>query len=192
VPGATFNRIEAIALSDSGKVAVTSLMYDYAIASYVGVGLWEDTGAGLAPVVVPGTAAPTSDGSVFGSVDGLSLSMNSAGQTLFLANIRQPQADWRSGLFAEDRAGNLQTIAIAGESLVVADGDLRTLLVVLDAAINDRGEVMFHAYFTDGSQGIFISNSATVPEPAGWFIGSLTAMLALILWRRRSGELVAG
>jgi hypothetical protein len=31
--------------------------------------------------------------------------------------------------------------------------------------LNDFGQVVFHATFTDGSSGIFVSNALTVPEP---------------------------
>lgn len=38
--------------------------------------------------------------------------------------------------------------------------------------MNDRGQIVFQAEFTDGTQGIFISNAVAVPEPATWAVGA--------------------
>ena len=45
----------------------------------------------------------------------------------------------------------------------------------------------FHlAGFTDGSQGIFVSNRVAVPEPSSLLLAALAA--AGLLWRRRAAS----
>jgi hypothetical protein len=75
------------------------------------------------------------------------------------------------GIWAQDRDGVLQLIVREGQQLDVDDGpgiDLRTINCLCYATpptINNLGQVVFRAAFTDGSQGIFVSNLVAVPEP---------------------------
>jgi hypothetical protein len=79
------------------------------------------------------------------------------------------------GIWATDSTGALQLIAREGDQLEVAPGDFRTISELdrtdhtansngWPSAFNNVGQVAFWARFTDGSQGVFVSNQvATVP-----------------------------
>jgi hypothetical protein len=74
------------------------------------------------------------------------------------------------GIWATDSAGALQLIAREGDPLEVAPGDFRTISGLnrpdhnansngWPSAFNNLGQLAFWASFTDGSQGIFVSNA---------------------------------
>ena len=76
------------------------------------------------------------------------------------------------GLWAEDVFGNLTLIVREGDQIDVDEGplvDLRTVSRIefsdFTSGINDAGQIGFFATFTDGGQGIFVSNAVAVPEP---------------------------
>jgi hypothetical protein len=95
------------------------------------------------------------------------------------------------GLWASHRDGELQLIAREGQELDIDDGpgvDMRTIGSIstrtFDATgqfLNDRGQVLFWATFTDGSKGLFLSDLVAVPEPCCF---TLVATLAAVLCER--------
>jgi hypothetical protein len=54
--------------------------------------------------------------------------------------------------------------------LEVARGDVRTIEGLGLVGFNNVGQIEFHAQFTDGSEGIFISNLIAIPEPSSMLL----------------------
>ncbi|QDV72168.1 hypothetical protein K2D_02920 [Planctomycetes bacterium K2D] len=101
------------------------------------------------------------------------------------------------GLWATDPSGELRLIVRQGGLLDVSEDpstpDLREVNLfgaILDrdgaSGFNERGEVAFAARFTDGSQGIFVSSIAAIPEPASAGLGMLALALCSAADRRAS------
>ena len=110
-----------------------------------------------------------------------------------------------SSIIASNVLGQLVVIARPGDSFQVAPGDFRTVasLTVLAVCndnffpnifgynysggatpINDLGQIVFEAQFTDGSYGVFTSNAVAVPEPSAIVLAAL-GVLALLAYRRK-------
>lgn len=148
-------------------------------------GLWLDTGAGLKAVAVAGMQLPGLP-FYFNSV-GKGLITN-AGDVIFLASVTgTPTAllDDRLGIW-KWTAGQVSPLVRVADVLEVRPGDFRTISRLDFAAgsssrrdsgvgsenedgtglsaANERGEVVFNAWFTDGSSGIFVYG-VPVPEP---------------------------
>ena len=116
--------------------------------------------------------------------------LNSAGHLAFMAVVGGPNvsvADGNvNGIWAEDGGGNLVLIVRDGDSIEVAPGDVRTIESLAFQAnagnsdgqpsgYSDNGMIAFRARFMDGTSGIFVSNTASVPEP------KLTIGIAIII-----------
>jgi hypothetical protein len=127
--------------------------------------------------------------------------LNSVGQVAATIPLAGPGVDSTNdhGIWATDRSGAQQLIVRKGDELEVALGDFRTvseLSLVGDngnsngwsSAFNNFGQVAFWASFTDGSQGVFVSNKvATVP---GDFNFDRTVDSAdYVAWRKGLGTL---
>jgi uncharacterized protein YjbI with pentapeptide repeats len=79
------------------------------------------------------------------------------------------------GIWATDFSGVLQLVAREGDALEVAPGDFRTISALnrtdhnansngWPSAFNNFGQLAFWASFTDGTQGVFVSNAvAQIP-----------------------------
>jgi hypothetical protein len=57
------------------------------------------------------------------------------------------------------------------------------------SGLNDLGQIAFVAAFTDGTQGVFVSNRATVPEPGAL---GLIAMGLLVYCATRKRRISRG
>ncbi len=163
-------------------------------------GIWSEGGNGVLRLVAregdpaPGTAL------AFPEFQFWAVVLNGNGQTAFMGDI-SPST---TGLWAEDLQGNLELIAIEGGDIDVDDGpgiDLRTISQ-LDAfrygnsgnedgrpsGFNDLGQVVFRAAFTDGSSGIFVSNSVALPTAYGDFDADGDVDGAdFLAWQRNDG-----
>jgi hypothetical protein len=157
------------------------------------LGIWsERDGAGLTLVARKGSAVPGSE-LFFFSFDSQSLAFNNHGQVSFLADIRgsspDPRAPQFTGIWAQNRQGQLELIALEGELLNISGNpsqpDLRTIasLDFESAGFNDLGQLTFFATFSDGSSGIFISDLVAVPEPQSALLLLFTT-LGLVRSRR--------
>ena len=85
------------------------------------------------------------------------------------------------GVFLGSFDGDPILLAREGDPFTLAPGDVRTIAAfggILSP--NSAGQVAFHAYFTDGTQGIFV---ATVPEPG--FAVACASLAGLLFQRRR-------
>lgn len=165
--------------------------------------------SGLELVAREGGAAPgASAGVVFSGLQPFSNpSMNAVGQILFAARLAGDGVDSTNdlGLWATDLDGTQTLIAREGDSLEVSPGNYRTISTLtfigntLDTTLvqatgnedgrrsgfNDRGQVAFHASFSDGTSGIFVSDLVAVPEPgAGWSILMMVAFFGKKFQRR--------
>lgn len=103
------------------------------------------------------------------------------------------------GIWAQDRQGILRLVLREGETIDVASGpatDMRTINAIAflarsggeeegSGSFNDRGQLAFLAQFTDGSQGIFVSNLVAVPECDTCTI-ALWSVLLMVGYRRVS------
>jgi hypothetical protein len=129
--------------------------------------------------------------------------LNSVGQVAFTQPLAGPGVDSTNdhGIWATDRTGAQQLIAREGDELEVAPGDFRTiseLSFVGDngnsngwpSGFNNFGQLAFWASFTDGSEGVFVSNKvATVPGDFN-FDGAVDSA-DYVAWRKGLGTLYA-
>jgi hypothetical protein len=181
--GVNFDTILHPALNNQGQIAFQGYLVGTGVDPLVNSrGIWFGKSGSLAMVARAGDHAP-------GAADGVNFSrfylnvLNDAGQIAFGADL----TDNRYGIWATDRSGAVQVIALEGGPLEVAPGDFRTIndlqigtsgLFFGDlsgtsgnsdgrsSAFNNRGQFAFYATFTDGSRGIFVSNRVAIPEPA--------------------------
>lgn len=198
--GAVFDAFANTMIDAEGNIAFQAQLTGVGIDTTNDFGLYTDRGGVLAKIVQKGDDAPgTSAGIQFGPI-GPQLMGNASGQIVFSTRVVGAGVDASNddAIYATDRVGSLVLIAREGD-LFDVDGDplaedLRTiseLSVLFDAgtqdgrpiSLNDAGQIVFHATFTDGSEGVFISNSATVPEPGSL---GLLAIGAIAVLRRRT------
>jgi hypothetical protein len=157
-------------LNDSGQLAFHAGLAGSGVDSSNNEGIWLGEPSDLMLVARRGEQAPdTPSGVNFAHLHYPSL--NSAGQIAFRADLTGDGVDSTNGrgIWATDHEGALQLIARTGEQLEVAADDLRTLSN-LDfipvsgnsdnrrSAFNNLGQLAFWASFTDGSEGVFVSN----------------------------------
>lgn len=198
-PGAVFEAFSNTTIDASGGITFRVQLTGTGIDGSNNSGLYTNRSGVLTKIVQEGDDAPgTGNGIQFGSI-GSQLMGNASGQIVFSTNVVGSGVDSTNdgAIYATDRTGALVLIAREGDLLDVDNDlliqDLRTIAsvsVLFDSgtedgrpiSFNDLGQVAFHASFTDGTEGVFISNIATVPEP-----GSLLILLggASMLGRRR-------
>lgn len=154
--------------------------------------LWSEGADGSLSVVArEGDAVP-------GASSGINFSffyspvLNSNGQTAFMGLVSGAGIDDSNdrGIWAEDMFGNVHLIALEGDLLDVDDGpgtDFRTIRELsfygrsgnddgFRSGFNDLGQIAYRAAFTDGSEGIFISNLVMVPEPTSLSLVALAIL----------------
>ncbi len=188
--GTVFDRLTPPVLNNLGQTAFLGSLTGDGVDFLNDTGLWSQQGDDneLSLVAREGSPAPGTGGALFGSLSDPVL--NSNGQVAFFDSLRGPGVDARndSSIWAQDLAGNLKLIARDGDLLDVSDdpaiSDFRTVRSLSfivgsgnddgrASGFNDLGQLAFSASFTDGSQGIFVSDLVAVPEP------STIALLAL-------------
>jgi hypothetical protein len=169
-------------------------------------GLWtEGGGNGLRLLAREGDQVPDlSDGIHFGEFYfSDSPILNANGQSAFTARLTGVGIDSSNNMsiLAEDMTGNVHLIARTGNLLDVSDDpmnpDMRTIGALSfqtrsgnddgkASGFNDRGQLAFWARFTDGTEGIFVSNLVAVPEPA-CLLAAFLSFFAFCLSRFRTG-----
>jgi hypothetical protein len=171
------------------------------------MGIWLQESDGLKLAVREGDQAPgTPAGVVFstsiiGSLGteyfvylGGGVLQNKAEQFAFEGYLSGPGVNDANdvGLWASGGNGLLQLIVREGEQLDVDDGpavDMRTIASITNQSLNDRGQVLFWATFTDGSKGLYLSDQVAVPEPNSFSLLLFTAIaLCTQTNRRRQGR----
>jgi hypothetical protein len=187
-------------IGESGKVAVLTQAES---GTQSRGGIWEESETGLRLVALGGNQAPGAQpGKTFEFIQ--LPYMNNAGQIVFSATIDDGNPATQSnevGIWAQDRQGELQLIVKSGDMLEVAPGVLSEVGNVSfswhfneDQIINDRGEILFHARFMDGTQAIVVSDVVAIPEPSGCVLAVGLAMLSFGVARtrkRRSDNVLA-
>jgi hypothetical protein len=193
-----FSKSSFALLNDSGQLAFHAGLAGSGVDDSNNEGIWFGTADDLALVSRRGQQAPdTPSGVSFAHMHYPSL--NSAGQIAFRADLIGDGVDSSNdrGIWATDMNGDLQLIARTGDQLEVAPGDFRTLagldFVSVTAntdnrrsAFNKSGQLAFWASFTDGLQGVFVSN--LVAHLPGDFNDDGTVDAAdYIVWRKTDG-----
>ncbi len=182
-------------INDAGDVAFFSTLSGAGVDSESDTGIWRSLASGeTQQLAIEGGQAVGTDVGVFYTIaTGLSLHLNGQGRIAFASGLRGAgvTADNAAGLWAEDSKGELQLIARSGDLLEVVDEDgnvsFRTISTLSFASrvlnsgngaskpssFNDLGQIVFEASFTDGSNGVFVSNLVAVPEPSALCLLSL-------------------
>ncbi len=182
-------------LNDAGQTAFYAELTGSGVDATNDRGIWSEGSGSLALVARRGDHAPgTPSGVNFSSLsnlNGLSV-LNDAGQIAFFASL----TDGSIGIWASDRTGVLQLIARTGDPLEVAAGDFRTISYVRffdslpnsdrQSKLNNLGQLVFSANFTDGTGGIFVSNRVAVPEPSALALAAAGFALCIVRRRRRA------
>ncbi len=209
---ATFGRLNffsQLVLNSEGHAAFLAELTGEGIDDSNDGVIYAESVTGLRLVAREGQLAPeTEPGTHFLELQGVNLIdgllFNGRGQAAFAAGLGGPEVDDSSdfGIFAEDLAGNLRLIARTGEEINVSDDPLAPdwrqidFLSISDrnlagnggnedgrpSAFNDLGQLAFHAQFTDGTSGIFVSDLVAIPEPTSFVMVAIGAVG--LLWRR--------
>ena len=183
------NLFEPVDLNNNGEVAL-----DVATTAVAGTsnnsGVLKAGPSGIEIVAFEGDAAPGT-AETFGAFS--SVNINDQGQVAFGARFGGSATPIFAfdGIFSTDPLGDVVSIITAGELLEVAPGDAREVLdlgFVAGAALNDLGDLVFRARFTDNSEGIFSASLATTPVPVPAALPLLLAAFGLlgIVARRRN------
>lgn len=184
-------------LNSSGQIAFAAKIKSFGDLKKDS-GIWSEASGTLGLVAKEGGSAPgTPLGTRFGELGFVSLSLNSAGHAAFRASLEGPGVAGTNneGIWAQDIDGILRLIAREGDQVEIAPGDLRTISFISlvggggndqggRSGFNDLGQLVFWAGFTDGTQGIFVSDLATLPEPSSLLLLA-TASVALLLRTQR-------
>ena len=187
-------------MDDSGQIAIVTSVTGIGVDSTNRYGIWlGDHATGLHLIVRCGNQAPGTAAGV--NFDALTEPvLNGTGQVAFLASLVGSGVDDTNndGIWATDATGSLRLIVRTGDMVEVGTNDFRMiddLSMVLrhgssdgrPSAFNDLGQLAFRASFTDGSEGILVSDLGAVPEPHSSALLAVGAPLFLS-WasRRRS------
>jgi len=174
LPGETFSAFAWPVLNGDGRVAFTAYLASGK------QGLWSEGNGDLTLVANAGDQAPGAPAGV--TFAGLgSGALNGRGQFAFTASLAGLGPAVANGVWVHDVDGALRAIVRTGDAIEVTPGDLRTVSSVgfiqgsgnedgRYSAFNDLGQLAFHASFTDGTQGVFVTDIVAVPEPAAWVL----------------------
>ena len=148
-------------ISSSGAVAFR--------ASYNGggdMGIWRDIGGNLQLVASSQIPPPGFGGEVTITPSYNALFINAAGDVAFRARISGPGKAYDDSIWVQEAGGELKMIAREGGTLEVAPGVFRTIDRLSFSGrtgdqsssgtpLNNLGQVVFGAHFTDGSEAVF-------------------------------------
>ena len=167
-------------------------------------GIYRESGETLVEVARTGRQAPGADPGVnFGGFGEPVL--NAAGQIAFTAFLAGSGVDGSNdeGIYATDRGGDLLEIVRTGDLFDVNDDplieDLRTISFVnlvsgsggedgRRTSFNDLGQLAFQLGFTDGTEGVFVSNIVAIPEPTTAGLLGLGGIVFLSRRNRRTPD----
>lgn len=170
--------------------------------STTGIWTWDDGGLQLLTKAFDpvGNTTPGATWTSLSTGGAAALAVNDLHQVAFIGQMNVPGLGSTTGLMATDLNGDVQAIAVKNMPFLVAPGDLRTVADIDVAGslisgpivglngddgnhsfFNDLGQVAFELRFTDGSYGIFVTN--TVPAPSA--LGMMAMGIACASARRR-------
>jgi hypothetical protein len=188
-PGVRFFTTEytQFSLADNGDLTFMADVTTDGVPG-AGTGIWRRHNGATELLSLSGQPAPGFPGEAFGVHN--QVVANELGQIAFSVFLDSGIY----GIWATDLSGSLKLIVAEGELLEVAPGDFRTVVGfefvagngndVPHVGFNNRGQLAFFAKFTDGSQGIFVSNLVAVPEPCSLLL--LAQFVVLVIRPRRS------
>ena len=176
--GVKFDVLRMEKLNDAGQIAFNALLTGIGLDSTNDRGIWLEDSGNMTLVARAGNQAPgTPDGvnySQFSPFQVGALTLTAAGQIVFGAALTGDGVDSTNdrGIWATDLTGATQLIVRTGEQLEVAPGDVRTVSDLnfvggtsnnngWPSGFNNLGQLAFWASFTDGSQGVFVSNAVS-------------------------------
>jgi hypothetical protein len=159
-------------------------------------GVWSGQPDDLRLVALQGSPAPGVNAN-FGGFSRNTPAINRFGQVAFPAQLIYEGGPASTSLWATDLEGNLTLIARAGGTIEVAPGDARiisSLNMVTNhgdddgrpRSMNDLGQIAFHASFTDGSSGVFLSD-AVAHLPGDYNKDGKVDSADYIVWRKSVG-----
>jgi hypothetical protein len=175
LPGYTYGYgFSTSAINGRGEVAFASNITD-GIAWTTAI--WSEGLGGLHLVAKDGDQAPgLAPGQSFGFIGSGSSNVviNEAGQVAFIADYGG--RSYGTGIWAEDRFGELQLIARVGQQVELTPGDVRSITELTfvgnsgledgyGASFNNLGQVAFGAHLSGGGSAVFVSNLVAAPEP---------------------------
>jgi hypothetical protein len=177
-----FSLFENAKINSAGRVTFLAGMAGIPGAGESGIttlndtGIWSEGGSGLTLVVRENDQAPDLPAGVLFDVLG-SPTVNADGRIAFLSDLRGTgvTASNNTALWAQDADGALRLIAREGSTLDVNDGpgaDLRTVAQFgfwsdgggedgQRTGLNDAGQLVFSAFFTDSTAGVFVVDMNT-------------------------------
>jgi hypothetical protein len=187
-----FRSLANLVFNDAGRVAFTgstsSLGVSFNTIYSEGID-GQLTLVARASTAAPGTSAGVNFDFDAGDFFGIPrLRLNNAGQVAFIAGLTGTGVTAANdmGLWAQDAAGNLKLVIRKGNQLEVAPGDIRTVTEFDFGGMNDAGQIVFDAVFTDNSEGVFVFNLAA--SLAGDFNGDGSVDAAdYVAWRNGLG-----
>jgi hypothetical protein len=199
IPDAAFIGFAPPVLNSASQLAFLGSAIGPGVNSSNNSGIWSEGSGVLDLVAREGMHAP-------GTPSGLLLtslsppSFNAAGQSAFTATLIGDGVDATNdrGIWATSLNGRLKLIAREGKPLEVAPSDFRTISSLFfyfdtgnedgrPSSFNDSGQLAFYATFTDGSEGVFVSNAVLVPEPTAVALAVFALIGVLGMMRRRVG-----
>jgi hypothetical protein len=189
--GIFFGALTQPVINKEGIIAFNANLRGPGVTAANQATIWSGELGDLKLIARAGDAAPgVADGAMFQSFSRPHLNGN--GMTSITALLTGPgvNASNNEGIWAQKGNGDLVLIARLGQVLDADQGagfDLRTITALSTVGnagdgdgrqpgFNERGFITFHARFSDGSEGIFVSTLAVVPEPHGALIASVLAM----------------
>jgi hypothetical protein len=204
--GVKFDVIRAgVRLNDAGQIAFYAVLIGTGVDSTNDRGIWLEDSGNMTLVARAGNQAPGTPGGVsysnFSPFEVGTLTLNATGQVAFGAVLTGNGVDFTNdrGIFVTDVTGATQLLVRTGEQLQVADGDVRTVSDLkfvggtnnsngLPSGFNNHGQLAFWARFTDGSQGVFVSDA--VAHVPGDFNNDGTVDAAdYVAWRKGLGTI---
>jgi hypothetical protein len=213
--GVVFAGLHPPVINAVGETAFNSGLSGTGVDSTNNTGIWAGISGNLDLIVRSGTqASGTPVGAKYDHFGDPVL--NAAGQVAFTGNLSLPTVSRDGtvtgggggvdstndiGIWATDLNGVLQLIAREGDLLEVAPNDFRKIASLIFAkdtgngdgrhsGFNDRGQIAFAAFFTDGFSGVFVSNLLVVPEPSACAIlaGLVVGLLGECRSLRRASQ----
>jgi hypothetical protein len=181
-----------LAINDSGLIAFEGSLSGPGVGTGNSGGIFKDNGIdGTLLIARQGAKVPGMPSNiVFKAVQ--IPAVNELGQVLFSASIGDIniKSDFHPSLWLAQPDGAIQKVISDGDQFTVAPGDVRTVRTFsLDSnhGFNDAGQIALHIDFTNGTEGVFVTNALAVPETS---IFGLTpfALLAVAMTRRRALE----
>jgi hypothetical protein len=201
-PGVYFKDFWGLSLNDAGQLAFTASLRDSGGDIEHPAGIWSTNPQGQLELVIrSGGTMP--GGGILSSCDGMVIT--DRGQLAFGGSVDYPGQEREYAIWGQDKHGVLQRLVSLGLEIDVEPGpgvDHRTVedFTLLgssnsggnwETTFNDRGQFAFIAWFTDGTEGVFLSNQIAIPEPSTAALMIISMLLAQPRSRESTNRIAA-